>query len=658
MVGSGRRWPTDTVATPFSILVQRTAQRTSRPTAIQYRGDIDGLRAAAVILVLGFHAFPHFVPGGFIGVDVFFVISGFLITSIIVSDTFTYKHFYANRVRRIFPALALVLAFAFAMGWMLLDPEEMTRLSKSIVASSIFIPNFQFWSEAGYFDAAAETKPLLHLWSLGVEEQFYLVWPLFLGVLIRFKHPILAALILVTLVSFAVGFLLSFRDPTAAFYAPWARAWELSLGGVLAALNLRYGHLGNDVAGYRTAIVGVTAVLAISAAALWSGSTSPLPHLVASGGAAALIWAGPRGIVGRLLGGKVLVAVGLISYPLYLWHWPILVFARLHNGGSISAAQTLTCLAGSFFLAAASYWLIERPIRFGTWNRWSVVPLVGAIVLLGTVSFAGVSTQGFALRFPEEVRDVLAYGHYEYAKEGRALDCWIRTGDPFEAFNSKCFLKSPTAGGKTVIVWGDSHAARLYAGMRPTLSSDIDIAQFTKDSCPPLLNFAGPCGESNRAVLDEIRHGHPDTVVLFAAWGFYGDWKEGTQLDGDLAATIAGIKAAGPARIVVVGPAPRWSDALPKLVYYAWLNGGKELPDRLSGGFSPDTFATNNRISAIAKAADADYVSLVDLLCKDAGCLTHVPGNLSKLTSWDYGHLTTDGAALVTKYLVERQLLP
>ncbi|QKD16560.1 acyltransferase [Mesorhizobium sp. NZP2077] len=145
------------------------------PSPDGYRRDIDGLRSIAVILVLAFHAFPALVPGGFIGVDIFFVISGYLITSIVVRDTFTYKRFYANRVRRIFPALVLVLACVFALGWILFDLEEMTRLSKSILASSLFVPNFQFWREVGYFDAASETKPLLHLWSLGVEEQFYVV---------------------------------------------------------------------------------------------------------------------------------------------------------------------------------------------------------------------------------------------------------------------------------------------------------------------------------------------------------------------------------------------------------------------------------------------------------------------------------------------------
>ena len=625
------------------------------PSAIGHRRDIDGLRAVAVILVLAFHAFPALVPDGFIGVDMFFVISGYLITSIIVRDTFTYKHFYANRVRRIFPALVLVLASVFALGWLLFDPEEMTRLSKSILASSLFFPNFQFWSEVGYFDAASETKPLLHLWSLGVEEQFYVVWPLFLGALVWLKRPVLAPLILVTLVSLAISVWLSVRDPNAAFYAPWSRAWELSLGGIIATASFSAG--GRHASSYRADLLGIAAILAISAAAFVLGSKTLLPNIAATLGTAALIWAS-SGSVNRMLGGRLLVAIGLISYPLYLWHWPLLVFARAYEGSPLSAPQTFVCLGASLGLAAATYWFVEKPIRFGAWRRWSLQPLVAAAALLGLSGFAGVSTQGFPLRFPAEIRDVLAYGHYEHAKDGRAMECWIRNEDPFTAFAPECALKPSVGGQKRLLVWGDSHAARLYAGMRTELPPDVDIAQFTKDSCPPLLDLSGPCGDSNRSVLDEIRRSNPDTVILFAVWGLYGDWGNGATLRHDLAETIAGIKASVPAKIVVVGPAPVWSDALPKLVYLSWRDSGKSLPDRLSHGFKADIFENSAKMADIAKAAGVSYVSLADLFCNEAGCLTHVPANRTRLTSWDYGHLTTDGAAMVTTYMVRQQLLP
>ncbi|QKD16561.1 acyltransferase family protein [Mesorhizobium sp. NZP2077] len=425
--------------------------------------------------------------------------------------------------------------------------------------------------------------------------------------------------------------------------------------GIVATLSFR-GH-GRDAASYRTDFFGVVAILAISAAAFFLGPKSFLPNIVAALGVAALIWAS-SGLVNHMLGSRLLVAIGLISYPLYLWHWPLLVFARAYDGGPLSTPQTFACLGASFGLAAATYWLVERPIRFGTWKRWSLGPLVGATALLGALGLAGASTQGFPLRFPLEIRDILAYGHYEHAKDGRAMECWIRNDDPFTAFAPKCALKPSVGGQRRLLVWGDSHAARLYAGMRAALPRDIDIAQFTKDSCPPLLNLSGPCGESNRSVLDEIRRSNPDTVILFAVWGLYGNWGNGAALEHDLAETIAGIKASLPAKIVVVGPAPVWSDALPKLVYLSWRDSGKALPDRLSHGFKTDIFENSAEMADIAKAAGASYVSLAALFCNDAGCLTHVPADRSRLTSWDYGHLTTDGAAMVTTYMVGQQLLP
>ena len=617
-----------------------------------------------MLLVLMFHAFPRVVPGGFIGVDVFFVISGYLITSIIIRDSiagrFSYKRFYANRIRRIFPALILVLLSVFVLAWTTFDTAEMTRLSESMLASALFVPNFHFWSEVGYFDVATETKPLLHLWSLGIEEQFYIGWPLFLLVLVRLKRPMLWGLLLVTLLSFAASLVSISADPVAAFYAPWSRAWELSLGGVIGVLQI---YKSREVRTTVDGFLGLPAVLIILGSAFWLNSNSLFPGFAAllpAGGAAMLIWSGPSGLINRTwLSHKAMVGIGLVSYPLYLWHWPVLVFAREYNGGALSSLQTALCIPISFVLAVLTYLLLERSIRFGSWQKkWSAVPLVGGLFALGATGFAGVTTQGFPSRFPQDIRQILAYGHYEYAKEGRAPDCWIGNDETFSAFSSNCFLKDVGDGKKRVTLWGDSHAARLYAGMKVTLSNDVDVAQFTKDSCPPLLNANGACGESNRHVLDEIRRSKPDTVVLFAAWGRYGKWQSGSPLESDLVKTITQIKAAASARILIIGPAPQWSDALPKLVYLAWANSDGTLPDRLRSGFDIDTFERSTEIANVAKTAGVVFVSLVNLFCNGEGCLPHIPGDRSRLTSWDYGHLTTDGASMVSKYLLEQKLLP
>lgn len=209
--------------------------------AEHYRADIDGLRAIAVLAVVGFHAFPDYFPGGFVGVDVFFVISGFLISSIIFREvgrsTFRLPQFYARRIRRIFPALLIVLVACLLFGWFALLPDELEHLGKHVAAAATFVSNLALWQESGYFDRAAELKPLLHLWSLGVEEQFYLVWPMLLLLLWKRQQNIAITIVLLTLTSFMLSIALGQQSPSANFYFPFSRFWELGLGCLLAVVK-------------------------------------------------------------------------------------------------------------------------------------------------------------------------------------------------------------------------------------------------------------------------------------------------------------------------------------------------------------------------------------------------------------------------------------
>ena len=308
----------------------------------KYRPDIDGLRAIAVLSVVAFHAFPHWASGGFTGVDVFFVISGFLISSIILegldTGTFTFVEFYARRIKRIFPALILVLAASFAAGWFVLLADELRQLSKHIVAGVAFLSNVALWREAGYFDASAATKPLQHLWSLGIEEQFYLFWPALLWFTRngRFNRPTL--MMLVTVASFVLNIWETSRDAVAAFYAPYTRLWELSCGSLLAwalihrppALVSVLGKLNERVRVNIAACAGV----ALLAAGIFSiRETHFFPGfwaLIPVGGAVLVMAAGPTAWLNRVvLAPPVVVWFGLISYPLYLWHCPLLAFARI-----------------------------------------------------------------------------------------------------------------------------------------------------------------------------------------------------------------------------------------------------------------------------------------------------------------------------------------
>ena len=333
--------------------------------AFGHRADIDGLRAVAVVPVLLFHAgFPAFA-GGFVGVDVFFVISGYLITSIILDETdagrFSIVAFYERRIRRIFPALFAMLFASSILGALVLLPDDLKNLGQSSAAAALSASNFLFWHELGYFDVAAELKPLLHTWSLAVEEQFYVVFPIALLLLLR-AHKSGALLILATVA--LLSFVLAEWGPSPmAFYLAPARAWELLLGALLATGAVPPP--GRQWVRDSLSLLGLGliawSVLALSSATPFPGMAALLPTL----GAALVIHAGDGGqsLAGRVLGVRPLVLAGLISYSLYLWHWPLLVFARTYVGRELSMAETLAVLALSVAVAVASWRWIERPFR-------------------------------------------------------------------------------------------------------------------------------------------------------------------------------------------------------------------------------------------------------------------------------------------------------
>lgn len=314
--------------------------------AHSYRPDIDGLRAIAVSAVVLHHAFPNAFPGGYVGVDIFFVISGYLISSIILGQlqrgTFSFREFYARRVKRIFPALLLVLCSTLTAGWYLLTAEELRQLGKHALAGTAFLSNFAFWREAGYFDASAASKPLLHLWSLAIEEQFYIFWPLLLFFAFRIKQYLWAVVLGLLLASFAWNIWLVNTDITAAFYNPAARFWEMLIGAMLALLHQsQYGtsrRRFRPEQQMRLAQLASGAGLIVIALLAWQLSpTSRFPGwwaMAATCSTALIIAAGPSAWINKhILSSRPFVWIGLISYPLYLWHWPIFSLAYVDNGG-------------------------------------------------------------------------------------------------------------------------------------------------------------------------------------------------------------------------------------------------------------------------------------------------------------------------------------
>ncbi|WP_416740769.1 acyltransferase family protein [Pseudomonas sp. NFX71] len=368
---------------------------------LKYRPDIDGLRAIAVLAVVAYHAFPGKLKGGFTGVDIFFVISGFLISGIILKSlnegTFSFAEFYARRVKRIFPPLLLVMGSCYAFGWFALLDGEFAQLGKHIAGGAAFVANFVFWQEAGYFDSIAETKPLLHLWSLGVEEQFYILWPVMLCCLWRVRKGVAAGALVVVSISFALNLYFVRLNPEATFYLPHTRFWELMLGAVLAWVGSdRLLVAGNWVSAQRARLIFniaaffgmsliVTGILTITKQHQFPGGWALLPV----SGAVLIIGAGPNAWINRVvLGHPVMRWFGLISFSLYLWHWPLLSFAAILENGVPSRNYRVGAVAASIILAWLTYRFVETPFRRSQHSAMKVQLLLASMAILGAAGFA------------------------------------------------------------------------------------------------------------------------------------------------------------------------------------------------------------------------------------------------------------------------------
>jgi len=634
----------------------------------KYRPDIDGLRAIAVLSVVAFHAFPSLIQGGFVGVDVFFVISGYLISSIIFGslekNNFSFVDFYTRRVNRIFPALLLVLAATWAFGWFSLLADEYTQLGKHIAGGAAFISNFLLLGEAGYFDNSAETKLLLHLWSLGIEEQFYLVWPLMVWAAWKARLNALILIILVGGISFALNIFSVHSDSVGTFYSPQTRFWELLVGSLLAYVTLhkhQYFPAWRETSGPTVRnIQSLTGVMLLVAAFAMTTKNNQFPGwwaLLPTVGAALIISAGPFAWFNRtILSRRLLVWFGLISFPLYLWHWPLLTFARIMNSETPSETVRIAAIFASIILAGLTFRFVEKPIRKKLIPRHSVFFLSGVLAVLGILGFATFKLDGIPTRFPPEIREIANF-NYDFTSDARAPDCWVSSTSPFDSFAQKCL---PTAGVETdkgIFIWGDSHAARLYPGIASLIGSETPIYQATRSSCPPILDFAGPvCIESNAFILSIINKSKPHTVILFGAWGRYGaDWSTGSMDQQKLLKTIHEISSLGIKKILVLGPAPEWSDPLPRLVFKSWSKDLLEhrIPERLIIGLKSDTKTIDKQFKEFIPHSAGELVSIYDILCTFDGCLTYTKKVPHNLTTWDYGHLTTEGAMFVGGHLIE-----
>jgi peptidoglycan/LPS O-acetylase OafA/YrhL len=435
-----------------------------------YRRDIDGLRAIAVLSVVAFHAFPTMFRGGFIGVDIFFVISGFLISSIIVKGlaqgSFSFATFYERRIKRIFPALLLVMATCLAFGWFALFPDELKQLGNHMAGGASFISNFVLWREVGYFDRAADTKPLLHLWSLAIEEQFYIVWPVLLLLAWKRRMNLLAVTATLALLSFALNIGAIAGYPSATFYSPASRAWELLIGAMLACLSLKpLPELARVRAALSPSLQAAAgfALLALGLALVtrerpFPGALALLPAV----GAVLIIGAGPRAWLNRtLLSSRLLVGIGLISYPLYLWHWPLLAFAQIVESGTPAPALRAALVTLAMALAWLTWRLVERPLRFGG-ARHTVVVL--ALLMLGMAAAGGVAWRSGGLPGRDAIVDNARHQKALVMVEDtqNAAACKKRYG--FDSMYEYCLL-ARIDRAPTVALIGDSHGYHVVAGL-------------------------------------------------------------------------------------------------------------------------------------------------------------------------------------------------
>jgi peptidoglycan/LPS O-acetylase OafA/YrhL len=626
--------------------VLRTDWPMLSPRSDRYRPDIDGLRAIAVMLVVNFHAFPEAIPGGFIGVDIFFVISGFLITGIVTrelaSDRFSLLRFYDRRIRRIFPALLVVLLAVLVLGFLWMLPGPYARLSADVVASAAFAANIALLLQSGYFDLEAARNPLLHLWSLGIEEQFYLVWPPILMLAARLRIGLLGVAAAIGLASFVLNVALIGANPVATFYLPFTRGWELLAGAALACAWDRIPQdpsSGNWRAGLGMVLIVIAAAL-LDPHRAFPGWWAVLP--VAGG---ALLLSAPSAWgVRHLLASPPMVRIGLISFPLYLWHWPLLVFAATIKFAPLSLIEGQLVVLASALLAWATYRFVEIPLRFGRSTRLRMIGLGAAMVLIAIAGGIVVDRGGLASRLPPEIRAMAEVR--PQSAQWRVHTCLLDLASE-TSFADDCVDRDRRP---LVLVWGDSTAGALMPGLRKAQETrDFGIAQLTSSSCIPALNadiaLTPNCRAINDKVLALVRQIQPDIVLLHGAFAQHLD---------HVGETVTALKQETSARVVVLGPVPGWKRGLPNEVLRYYLLHHELIPQRTFQG------ATTNGYDATMRAAlvplGAELISAWEALCEAEGCLTRVSDDASDLTASDHAHLTEKGSIFLVESIIDRVL--
>jgi peptidoglycan/LPS O-acetylase OafA/YrhL len=634
--------------------IDESAHNFGPPTReVTYRPDIDGLRALAVLAIVAFHLGVSRISGGFVGVDIFYVISGFLIGSIVIRElqegTFSIVHFYQRRLKRILPALVIVLLFTTIVAFFILFPPELYDYANSMIATALWTANLYFWATTNYF-LVDKVTPLLHCWSLGVEEQYYLFFPLLTILIFRLRPTSFRTIFgVVAAGSLMLSVSLTTSAPMANFYLLPTRAWELLLGVLTAITSIKQ----LDWRPLREAMGGLGLALII-VPILWYTPGTQFPGLNALPpcfGTAAVIASGARGrnSASMLLSARPLVFFGLISYSLYLWHWPIIAFIlRDLPAVHLDRATKVAALVLILILAALTWQFVEKPFRASKKPaKFVFLYSTGAVTALSVIAVIVIASYGFPSRYDRGVASLASVLGYNYQRPFRAHQCFLDAGDTIKTFDRNICLVE-VSNEPNVLLIGDSHAAHLWRGLQ-TVFDQTNVMQATAAICRPFYfkqatigqwqnidEYLKRCNLLMSLVYDDylVQH-HPDLVILAARW--FPEDEEG------LARTLDWLRLKN-FTVILTGPDPNWYLPVPMLMAMAAMRNDPGLVDR---NFDASRGALDARFAALAAAHGAKYVSAYAAFCGVGNC--RVRGDSGLPLMFDYGHLTTEGSELVAK---------
>lgn len=620
---------------------------------MKYRSDIDGLRAVAVLSIVIFHLDIGFLPGGYLGVDIFFVISGYLISKIIYSEmdkgVFSIANFYVRRIRRILPALFLVIIVSSAFAYARLYPIELVEYARSVVASIFFSANIYFNWKLSYFSPTADETPLLHLWSLGVEEQFYIIFPFVVSIIYKSKSKVLDISVIAMLLCSYIGSVwMRNSDPSAAFYLLPFRAYELLIGCVLSLQSVRppTRKLFSAIA----LTVGLSfigcAVFFFAPDTMFAGSASLLACL----GAALVIYAGmsPYDISSRFLGNNLFATIGKISYSLYLFHWPVFVFGKQIFPHADRYIFALSAFCVSISLAYVNYKLIEQFFRHFKMEISPGKIFATTFAIAGTLFLTSCMTilkSGFPDVIDARITKVMTYLQYDPKPSYLARTCFLEPDQDSSTIDfSPCL---PVGNGNTAILWGDSHAIQFFPGLKETMKAHgYELGVLTASACPPIIGIevlARPkCREFTELSAEIILKIKPKILIMSASW------VTNDSIMDDLEKTIKQLRGNG-IKLVILGETPLYKQSVPKII-----------ADRFKAG-NFDMFSTNeleieylqNSENIMSKRFsnrdDVQYISVTKAVCPANRCPLITKDGVP--VHFDIAHLTVSGSKLFSKEL-------